>query len=138
MKRPHLVHFLAIITDDAINIRASITMKENIISKKRELDLNILTPHFPIQALRLLNAYEFTLKIIGMNKEQKEIYKKSFESDSFGNFNFKIPLTEDRNGIEILQLYEVRKRPGLELHLGTYLPLRIYSPKKISLYTQKR
>ncbi len=131
MKRPHLVHFLAIITDDAINIRASITMKENIISKKREVDLNILTPHFPIQALRLLNAYEFTLKIIGMNKDQKEIYKKSFESDSFGNFNFKIPLTEDRNEIEILQLYEVRKRPGLELHLGAYLPLRIYSPKKI-------
>ena len=131
MKRPHLVHFLAIITDDSINIKASITMKENIISKKREIDLAILTPHFPIQALRLLNAYEFTLKIVGMTKDQKEIYKKSFESDSFGNFNFKIPLTEERSHIEILQLYEVKKRPGLELHLGTYIPLRIYSPKKI-------
>jgi hypothetical protein len=64
-------------------------------------------------------------------KESTLLYKKSFESDSFGNFNFKIPLTEDRNEIEILQLYEVRKRPGLELHLGAYLPLRIYSPKKI-------
>ena len=131
MKRPHLVHFLAIITDDSINIKASITMKENVISKKRDLDLAILTPHFPIQALRLLNAYEFTLKIVGMTKDQEEIYKKSFESDSFGNFNFKIPLTEERSRIEILQLYEVRKRPGLDLHLGTYIPLRIYSPKKI-------
>jgi hypothetical protein len=131
MKRPHLVHFLALITDDSINIKASITMKENIISKKRDLDLAILTPHFPIQALRLLNAYEFTLKIVGMSKDQKEIYKKSFESDSFGNFNFKIPLTEERAKIEILQLYEVKKRPGLELHLGTYIPIRVYSPKKI-------
>jgi hypothetical protein len=131
MKRPHLVHFLAIITDDSINIRASITMKENIISKKRDFDLKALTPHFPIQALRLLNAYEFTLKIVGTTKDQKEIYKKSFESDSFGNFNFKIPLTEERTKIEILQLFEVKKRPGLELHLGTYIPLRIYSPKKI-------
>lgn len=131
MKRPHLVHFLALITDDSINIKASITMKENIISKKRDIDLAILTPHFPIQALRLLNAYEFTLKIVGMTKDQKEIYKKSFESDSFGNFNFKIPLTEERSKIEILQLYEVKKRPGLELHLGTYIPIRVYSPKKI-------
>jgi hypothetical protein len=131
MKRPHLVHFLALITDDSINIKASITMKENIISKKRDIDLAILTPHFPIQALRLLNAYEFTLKIVGMTKDQKEIYKKSFESDSFGNFNFKIPLTEERTKIEILQLYEVKKRPGLELHLGTYIPIRVYSPKKI-------
>ena len=51
MKRPHLVHFLAIITDDSINIKASITMKENLIAQN--LDLDIPTPKFPIQALRL-------------------------------------------------------------------------------------
>lgn len=129
MKRPHLVHFLAIITDDSINIKASITMKENIMAQN--LDLDIPTPKFPMQALRLLNAYQFTMKIIGLSKEQKEIYRKSFESDSFGNFNFKIPLTKDRESIEILQIYETSKRPGLELHLGTYIPLRIFSPKKI-------
>jgi hypothetical protein len=129
MKRPHLVHFLAIVTDDSINIKASITLKENLIAQN--LDLDIPTPKFPIQALRLLNAYQFTMKIIGFSKDQKEIYKKSFESDSFGNFNFKIPLTKEREAIEILQIYETRKKPGLELHLGTYIPLRIFSPKKI-------
>lgn len=129
MKRPHLVHFLAIVTDDSINIKASITMKENLIAQN--LDLDIPTPKFPIHALRLLNAYQFTMKIIGLSKDQKEIYRKSFESDSFGNFNFKIPLTKDRESIEILQIYETRKRPGLELHLGTYIPLRIFTPKKI-------
>lgn len=129
MKRPHLVHFLAIITDDSISIKASITLRENFIAQN--LDLDIPTPKFPIQALRLLNAYQFTLKIVGMSKNQREIYKKSYESDSFGNFNFKIPLTKEREEIEILQLYETKKRPGLELHLGTYIPLRIFSPKKI-------
>ena len=129
MKRPHLVHFLALITDDSINIKASITLRENLIAQN--LDLDIPTMKFPIQALRLLNAYQFTMKIVGLSKDQKEIYKKSFESDSFGNFNFKIPLTKDREEIEILQLYEVRKRPGLELQLGTYIPLRILNPKKI-------
>ncbi|MGZ3787245.1 MAG: phosphatase domain-containing protein [Bacteriovorax sp.] len=129
MKRPHLVHFLSIVTDDSINIKASITMKENTIAQNLELD--IPTPKFPIQALRLLNAYQFTMKIVGVTKNQKEIYKKSFESDSFGNFNFKIPLTKEREQIEMLHLFEVRKRPGLELHLGTYIPLRIFSPKKL-------
>lgn len=129
MKRPHLVHFLAIITDDSINIKASITLKENVMAQN--LDIDIPTPKFPIQALRLLNAYQFTLKIVGVSKDLKEIYKKSYESDSFGNFNFKIPLTEDRKNIEILQLYETKKKPGLELHLGTYIPNRIFSPKKI-------
>lgn len=129
MKRPHLVHFLAIVTDDSISIKASITLKENVVAQN--LDLDILAPKFPIHALRLLNAYQFTMKIIGMTKDQKEIYKKSFESDSFGNFNFKIPLTKEREQIEILQLFEVKNKPGLELHLGSYIPLRIFSPKKI-------
>ncbi len=129
MKRPHLVHFLAIITDDSINIKASITLKENLIAQN--LDLAIPTPKFPIQALRLLNAYLFTMKIVGLSKEQKVIYRKSFESDSFGNFNFKIPLTKDRESIEILQIYETGKKPGLDMHMGTYIPLRIFSPTKI-------
>ncbi|AUN98204.1 hypothetical protein DOM21_10205 [Bacteriovorax stolpii] len=129
MKRPHLVHFLAIVTDDSINIKASITMKENLMAQN--LDFDIVTKKLPIQALRLLNAYQFTMKIIGVSKDQREIYKKSFESDSFGNFNFKIPLTKEREEIEILQIYETKKRPGLELHLGTYIPLRIFSPKKL-------
>lgn len=131
MKRPKLVHFLAIITDDSINIRASITLKENELAKYNDLEIDFPTPQFPIQALRLLNAYQFTMKIVGLNREHKEIYKKSFESDSFGNLNFKIPLTEERKEIEILQLYEIKKRPGLELHLGTYIPLRIHTPKKL-------
>jgi hypothetical protein len=105
MKRPHLVHFLAIVTDDSINVKASITMRENPIFKTNEIEFGIPTPTFPIQALRLLNAYQFTLKVVGLNKAHEEIYKKNFESDSFGNFNFKIPLTEERKKIEVLQLY---------------------------------
>lgn len=129
MKRPHLVHFMAIISDESINIRASLTLKENLLAKNQELD--IPAPPFPIQALRLLNAYQFTMKIIGFTKDQKEVYKKSFESDSFGNFNLKIPLIKEREAIDIIQVYETKKRPGLELHLGSYIPIRINTPHKI-------
>jgi len=132
MKRPHLVHFLSIITDEYIAIKASVTMKENSLAQgNNPVDLEKLAPSFPIQAFRLLNAYEFKLKIVGLDENQNEIYKKFFDSDSYGNFNFKIPLREETGDVVILQLYEIGKEPGLEIHLGTAIPLRITDPKQI-------
>ncbi|MFT6070263.1 MAG: hypothetical protein ACJAT2_001742 [Bacteriovoracaceae bacterium] len=119
-------------TDDYVAIKASVTMKENALAMgNTPVDLEKLAPSFPIQALRLLSAYEFKMKIVGLDENQNEIYKKTFDSDSYGNFNFKIPLTEESKGLVILQLYEVGKEPGLQIHLGTAIPLRIPEPKKI-------
>lgn len=124
---------MAITTDEAINVKASITMEQNMFAHFKTLDVELekITPKFPIQALRLLNAYQFSLKIVGLNASHEEIYKKTFESDSFGNFNFKIPLIAERKEIQILQVYETSRRPGLELLMGTYIPISIPTPKKI-------
>lgn len=132
MKRPHLVHFLSIITDEYLAINASVTMKENSLAQGNpQMDLEKIAPSFPIQAIRLLSAYEFKMKISALDENQNEIYKKTFDSDSYGNFNFKIPLTEKTKDIVILQLFEIGKEPGLEIHLGTAIPLKIDDPKKI-------
>lgn len=130
LKRPHLVHFLAIKTDEHIALKASVTMKAPTITVPGA-NKEISTPSFPVQALRMLNAYLFHLKITGLNKEQKEVYKKVVETDSFGNLSYKIPLTQNRDEIEVFQIYEVRKNPGLELLLGTHIPLKITPPKKL-------
>jgi hypothetical protein len=129
MKRPSLANFLAIITDDFLSIRASITMKENLQAYGRENDFK--GPVLPIQAYRLLKAYEFGMKIIGYDSEHREIFKKTYDSDSFGNFSFKVPLNEKTKSIASLQLYEVKKRPGLEWLLGSYIPIRIMGEKKL-------
>lgn len=97
------------------------------------LDVELPKPQFPVQALRLLNAYEFSMKIIGLNEKREEIYKKVFDSDGYGSFNFKIPLDETRKDIVALQLYEVCRQPGMDLHLGTYIPLRVNAPKKLAI-----
>lgn len=145
MKRPTLVHFLAIMTDESLNIKASVTMKENLHSSSapqgfakevaqgivREIEKELPTPRFPIQAYKLLSGSAFQIKVVGLNSEQQEVFKKVFDSDSFGNLNFKIPLNEERKAIKALQVYEVGKEPGLELHLGTFIPLSISNPKKI-------
>ena len=130
MRRPQLIHFLSIITEESINVKASINIHHNSMDfdhKKREK----FSPRFPIQGLRLLRMMNFNLKIIGLDEGHQEIYEKVFESDSFGNFNFKIPLTNTTKNIQIIQAFELATRPGLELHLGTYLPLQITPPKKV-------
>lgn len=145
MKRPTLVHFLAVKTEESLNIKASVTMKENILSSQspqgfakevaqgivREIEKELPTPRFPIQAYKLLSGSAFQIKIIGFDSEQKEVLKKTFDSDSFGNLNFKIPLTSEMADLKALQVYEVGKEPGLELHLGTFIPLIIGNPKKL-------
>ncbi len=145
MKRPTLVHFLAVKTEESLNVKASVTMKENILSSQspqgfakevaqgivREIEKELPTPRFPIQAYKLLSGSAFQIKLIGIDSEQKEIFKKTYDSDSFGNLSFKIPLSPETQDIKALQVYEVGKEPGLELHLGTFIPLVIGNPKKL-------
>lgn len=98
---------------------------------KKPLDAEKLVPSNPLQAFKLLRSNEFMIKLVGLNQEHKEIYKKNFESDSFGNFNFKIPLTEERRAITAIQVYEIKHGQGLELLMGTFIPLKVQAPKNI-------
>ena len=133
MKRPQLVHFLCIMTDTNISIKASVTLKDSKfqMSGNQLLEGELPGARFPIQAYRLLNSYQFIMKLVGLGKDHKLCYKKVFESDSFGNFNFKIPLTENSRDIEMFQIYEVSRSPGLDLHMGSYIPLKIQGEKKL-------
>ncbi|MGB0454754.1 MAG: phosphatase domain-containing protein [Bacteriovoracaceae bacterium] len=124
MKRPTLVNFLSILTEDFLSIRASITLT----TRPKALSDS---PPSPIQAIKLLKGEAFAIKIIGLDQDRKEIFKKIYESDSFGNFLLKIPINESRKNIRVLQIYEVKKRDGLDLHLGSFLPIKIKSLSKI-------
>ncbi len=133
MKRPHLLNFLSVITDEWISIRAAITMRENPISKTfgSHSSTSDSEPRLPIQALRLLRSYEFKMKLVGLDAKQEVVFTKIYDSDILGDFRFKIPLTDKTRQIEAFQVYEVSKQEGLELQLGTALPLKIPNPRKI-------
>jgi len=133
MKRPSIVHFLAIMTEENLNIKASLTVKENVIRESfpKAKVLKIPRPRFPIQAYKLLTGNSFKIKIIGFSAAKRVIYNKTFDSDRFGNVDIKIPLNSERKDITALQVYEVSSEAGLELHLGTFIPLSITNPKKI-------
>jgi hypothetical protein len=130
MKRPYFVHFLPVKTHAFLRIRASISKKDyrhNIFSFHD--DATSQRP--PIEALRLLNAYEFSIKVIALSDTKEEVFRKTYSSDSFGNFDISIGLNEKRRQISILKVYEVATDPGIEYFLGSYIPLQIDEPKKI-------
>lgn len=143
MKRPNLIHFMAIKTDDTLAIKASVSLKKiSRLSGKSENPL--LESKFPIQAYRMLVGRRFTLKICAYNSQHLSLFTKTFETDSFGNINIKIPLrpvnSSDSNGgeqnqstIEVsnIQVYETSYQQGIEYILGSYIPLSLTDPKKI-------
>jgi phosphatidate phosphatase APP1 len=78
----------------------------------------------------LLSSNEFRLKVLGLSDDDTEVIVRSFDSDSFGNFNFKIPQPEAKN-VKKLKLLETKSHKGLELLIGSFIPTRIQNPKKI-------
>lgn len=130
MKRPYLVHFLSVMTEESISIRASLALTDNPLMKNQN-DLSALKPKLPIDAYRLLATEQFTVLIVGLDQQHNEIFRKHFDSDSFGNISFKIPLTTEKKQTHVLQIYEISHCPGIELILGSYIPLKVEVPRKL-------
>lgn len=133
MRRPKLVHFTGIQSDEYIHIRASMTYSSQgrfEILDEINQNLKEIVPTRPIQSMGLLSSNEFRLKVIGLSQDDAELLIRNFDSDSFGNFNFKIPLPESRNVVK-LKLFETKSHPGLELLIGSFIPTMIQKPKKI-------
>ncbi len=126
MKRPTVVHFLSIKTDEFISIKASFTLKN-----LQNLDFARETPNIPIANIKLLSSNTFHLKFLGLDSNQNEIYVKGQETDSFGNLYLKIPINESTSKIEAFEVFETGLRKGLDLLLGIFIPLKINTPKKL-------
>lgn len=133
MRRPKLVHFTGIQSDDYIFIRASMTYSSHgkfAVLEELEENLKEIVPTKPIQSLGLLSSNEFRLKVIGLTEDDHETAVRSFDSDSFGNFNFKFAQPENKSVVK-LRLYETRSHPGLDLLIGSFIPTKILKPKKL-------
>lgn len=133
MKRPKLVHFSGIESDQYIHIRASMSYSSQAqfhLLEEINQNLKEIVPTKPIQSLGLLSSNEFRLKVVGLSANDEETTIRSYDSDSFGNFNFKIPQPE-KEKVAKVKLYETRSHPGLEILIGSFIPTKIRIPKKI-------
>lgn len=129
MKRPTIVHFLSIKTDEFISIKTSLTLKSDY--PFQNLEISELSPKSPIANIKLLTSNTFNIKFSGLDSNQKEIYQKNQETDSFGNLYLKIPINDVTSNIDKFEVFEIGMRNGLELLLGIFIPLKIPQPKRI-------
>lgn len=131
MRRPKLVHFTAVDSDDYISVRASLSLSSGAKFPLLAQEISDIVPTRPIESLGLLSGQEFSLRILGFTQNGTEVYNKTFDSDSFGDFYFRIHQDQKREPITRLMAYETKLRPGLDLLIGSFIPLKVPTPKKI-------
>lgn len=141
MKRPHLIHFIAIQTKNSLRIKTSLALTESTQNHTPSIfSIDFVKgagahhekrASFPIQAYRMLTGQRFTIKVRAIDDHGVTLFSKVFESDRVGSFNFKIPFSDPEQKLKALQIYEIGYHPGLELNLGSFIPLIIKENKNI-------
>ena len=122
MNRPFLASFSAIISKDQLSIRA-------IVNDSYQSFNEVMRT--PISFIKLLTSDNYRLRIRGFNANQTEILSREYDSDSFGNFELRIPAMIDLNSVQKISVYETSRISGLEIHLGSFYPIKIAEPSKI-------
>lgn len=125
MNRPYLVNFSSIINDRQLNIRISLTMSVTQQYGKAN------PSEKPIDSISLFSKEIFRVRIIGLNSNNVQILSREYDSDNYGNFQLKLSAFVGDQRIERLSIFETLTIPGVEFHLGGFLPLVIKMPKKI-------
>lgn len=129
MKRPYLVNLSAISSNGEIAIRSNITKSYTPLIEKRFRKKTIATS--PIDSIGLISSNSFFIKIVGHSDQNINIFEKEFESDNFGCFDIKIPEKIGNHEITKIQIFETSYHQGIELLLGSYIPLKLGENKKI-------
>ena len=129
MKRPQLIRFMAIQTQRKISVQASFHYLPQR-SKTSPLNPDNERPS-PLASFSLLGGDQFQMKLVGFNETHQVLFEKFYESDAYGNFDFKIPLTSEQEPLHSLQIFETSVLPGMGLLLGTHIPIKMKYPKKI-------
>lgn len=133
MKRPRLVHFIAIKNDLGISIKSLVALRSQQSPTEEGVFSKFLPKKapVPIDSFRLLRSDNFEIKIVGLNRKREKIYSKVIETSKYGELNFKIPRTDITKDISVFQIYEISYQKGISLYLGTYFPTTIKDSKKL-------
>lgn len=128
MPRPHIFSLTLIQNETSLNLKGSIALTDQGLSNYElgsDVELKKIKP--PFKSLNLLWAYQSRIKIVGYSKDEV-IFIKEYDTDSLGNLDLKIPL---KTKIDYLNIYDLKARPGLELIMGSFIPLNVEPHSKL-------
>ncbi|MBD64458.1 MAG: hypothetical protein CME62_04585 [Halobacteriovoraceae bacterium] len=126
MERPYLSNFSAIIADKKLSIRAYIT--ELVQQFESTTTDQIATP---IQSIGLFSKKYFIVKFKFLNSHSDVLFEKEFQTSNYGKLDISVPKFYNGQLIYSLKIYETSYYPGVEVYLGSFLPIIIQNPKKI-------
>lgn len=122
MRRPEFIQHLFIQSEQFLSIKVIITL--------RQIRNDSTLPHFPLEDIPLLRRQRFTLKVILRDEKGQMISQHLFDTDSFGQAFFRIPLPPKQK-VASLQCFETSFSPGVDFLLGSHYPLTIKRPTKL-------
>jgi len=125
MNRPYLVNFSAIASSGKVSIRANITDSNHQLKNRSS------KTSAPIESLSLFHKHLYRVKIMGLNEENITILEKEYDTDNYGNLELQLAHSINDQKICKILIYETAYYPGVDIHLGSFLPLIINEPKKI-------
>jgi hypothetical protein len=130
MRRPSLVHFTAISTEDHLSIRASLSFSRQARHQFWQSPLPGLPPIRPVESLGLLSSKRFRLRLQGMDVNDRVVLDREYDSDNFGDVHLRIPHPVEAPVVK-MQVFETLTHPGLELLIGSFIPLKVAGQRKI-------
>lgn len=131
MKRPYLFNLMILKTKQHIALVCSVALGKESKERNNSIQPNEgFIPSSPLENLAWLGGSDYKMRLIGMNHNGEDVLNRVYESDSFGNFDLRIPIGSDIQ-IERIHLYEISIEPGVEMLLGSYIPQVLNSPLKM-------
>jgi hypothetical protein len=129
MKKPYLFNLIILKANETISIVCSVGLKGRKLFKGQNNPLWSgavnAEASSPLKNINLLGGSEFKFRVIGLCASGSEIYNRTYESDSFGNFEIKIPTQINQKSIERIVIYEISIENGIEFLMGSYIPTQI-------------
>ncbi len=116
-QKPKLSNFIAVKTPTYLAVRLSIFLDSIYYNQKHRVK------NTPIDAITRLKKTSFSLLIECFDDLNNKIFAKIYESNSFGNFFFKITDSKSLHKITHLKIYEIEHTRGVEYYLGSFRPL---------------
>lgn len=113
-----------------MSIRASLSYSRQARNQFWLDPLPGIPPIRPVDSLGLLSSKKFRLRLVGMDKHDRILLNREFDSDDFGDVHIRLPHPLE-GVVEKLSVYETMTYPGLDLLIGSFLPMRLIGSKKV-------
>ncbi len=130
LPRPKVRNIIVIKSSKEIAVKLSITIDNSPYVQDYQTKI-ISKPAAPYQNFHFFSRTRFKVKVVCLDSKSNELYTREFNTDKYSNLNFKIPSFHNSKEIHNIQIYETKFSRGVDILLGSFIPINLKDPKKL-------